>query len=701
MSFFSKNRPPSEKKEAKESVALRINVFFFSTFIIFCVIIVRLAVLQLVEGPNLREEEASRTTKNVPLAAMRGTIFAAAGEKIAYSTPVQSLYITLTREFTAKTTNEEGQTVLTPEADANSRGLASKLVQAFNAYGDPEDEPMTEEQVMESLDLNFRKYNGYTPRRIKVGLSDREVAYFMEHRDEYPGMVVVEENVRHYDSDTVAVQTVGYIKPFKSSNSLNIYKNILAAMRNDPNPGLTYKDDEFVGFDGLELQYQRELRGENGYQVTSINPQNMAERVEEIVAPEKGHDIWMTIDKNVQMKTEEAIMEQIDWLHSNRVQGKLHPNAVTGYAVAMEVDTGNVVAMASMPDYDTNVWTSGSISPEDWDNIVDNYQNGTITPYSAGQSGNGLQSVVFLGSTLKPLTVLIGLNEGFFTPSSTYRDIGYAEFGRKGFEARVRNASNHVYGLLDPAKAIEKSSNAFMIDMIGKRLYTKYQDKGIDVWDEYMKQFGLGVSTGSGLPKEFLGQINYTNIEAAGSVQAALVYASFGQQGSYTTLQLAQYTAMLANHGERLKPQLVSKITDSEGNIVKTFGREVLNTADFKEEHWNEVISGMKSSVSAFADFPYDFARKTGTSQQVAKGETRDNGVFIAFAPRQNPKLAVAVVIPEGGFGSNSAAPVARKIFDAYDWEYGLDGVPKKSLAGADAADAADGEAGDDTADGE
>jgi cell division protein FtsI/penicillin-binding protein 2 len=88
----------------------------------------------------------------------------------------------------------------------------------------------------------------------------------------------------------------------------------------------------------------------------------------------------------------------------------------------------------------------------------------------------------------------------------------------------------------------------------------------------------------------------------------------------------------------------------------------------------------MRSEVSAFSDFPYDFARKTGTSQQVAKGEIRDNGVFIAYAPRNNPKLAVAVVIPEGGFGSQSAAPVARKIFDAYDWEYGLDGVPKKSL---------------------
>jgi len=279
------------------------------------------------------------------------------------------------------------------------------------------------------------------------------------------------------------------------------------------------------------------------------------------------------------------------------------------------------------------------------------------------------------------LSVLIGLNEGLFSTSTFYSDNGVASFGKKGHETKVRNAGGHAYGGMDPARAIEKSSNAFMVDMVGKRLYDKYKSKGIDVWDRYMKEFGLGVSTGSGLPNEFLGQINYTNIKAAGSEQAALAYASFGQQGSYTTLQLAQYVTTLANSGERIKPQLVSKITDPDGKVVKQFSREVLNkVTDFDKSFWREVQGGMRSEVSAFSDFKYDFARKTGTSQQVAKGQIRDNGVFIAYAPRNNPKLAVAVIIPEGGFGSQSAAPVARKIFDAYDWEYGLDGVPKKNL---------------------
>jgi penicillin-binding protein 2 len=124
----------------------------------------------------------------------------------------------------------------------------------------------------------------------------------------------------------------------------------------------------------------------------------------------------------------------------------------------------------------------------------------------------------------------------------------------------------------------------------------------------------------------------------------------------------------------------VSKIRDADGNVVRTIKPKVLNVVDFPDAYWNEVIRGMNTKVAAFNGFPYDFARKTGTSEQWVKGKGMvDNGVFIAFAPRHNPKLAVAVVIPEGGFGATSAAPVARKILEAYDEVYGLDGAPRKT----------------------
>ncbi|UQZ34965.1 cell division protein FtsI [Paenibacillus sp. PK3_47] len=685
-------KPDSFHDEPKptQSLSLRINIFFFSTFIIFCIIIVRLAILQFVEGPTLSEVETSRDTKNVPLASIRGTIFAAAGEKLAYSTSVQTLYFSLTSDFLATSTDKETKiTSRTPEAVAKAETLAESLAADFAKYGAqvPPEEAMTKEAILKAMDLDSRVYSGFMLRPIKRGLTKEEVAYFMEHKDKYPNLTVIEEDERHYDPDTVATQTIGYIKPFKKSGSLNIYMNILAAMKRDGDPGLAYRDDEFVGFDGLELQYQRELRGRNGYLTVGVNAKNMSEGIEEVVPPVKGNNLWTTINKNIQLKTEQAILDQIKWVHSNPVQGKVHPDALTGYAVAMEVDTGNIVAMASMEDYDTNLWTSGVMPDEVWkeNNLEINNKNGTITPIASGRSGHNFESTVFLGSVIKPLTVLIGLNEGFITTHTPYTDTGSTTFGKEGYETTVRNSGSHAYGFFSsPAKAIEKSSNVFMIDMIGNKLYEKYGSKGVDVWDKYMKEFGLGAAPGSGLPGEHKGLINYFAEAKSGSAQSALVYASFGQQGRYTVLQLAQYASTLANQGVRIKPQLVSKITDQAGNTVKTFGREVLNEVKFDKAHWREVIKGMNTSVSAFEDFPYDFARKTGTSQQQytvkRTNYLADNGVFIAFAPRENPKLAVAVVIPEGGFGSNSAAPVARKIFDAYDWEYGLDGVPKKNI---------------------
>ncbi|GAA0136547.1 penicillin-binding protein 2 [Paenibacillus sp. YSY-4.3] len=646
---------------------IRLNVFFFSAFAIFTVIIVRLAILQFVEGPSLAEQGMELKVKDVPLPPIRGTIYAAGGEKLAYSRSVQSLYITLQKDYSQST--ERGR-----ENRPEAMELAKKLKAAFDAHGDASGESPAFDEIVEALDLEYRKASGFEPRLIKMGLNSREIAYFLERKEQFPGIEVLEESVRYYDQDQVAVQTVGYMRKYaNASTNLDFYKEIKAS--DDTDPALQYTEVENVGYDGLELYYQKELRGKNGFKKIAVNSRNMVKGIPELTAPQKGYDLHTTINKNVQLAAQQAITDQLNWLHGNRTAGKLHPDAKTGYAVAMEVETGNIVAMASMPDYDVNVWQSGGISAEDWKRIENNYQNGTITPISSGRSGHKFESTVYLGSTVKPLSVLIGLNEGLFSANASYNDKGIAYFG-KNDSSSVRNSGRFAYGPMDPAKAIYKSSNAFMVDMVGKKLYGKYKNEGIEVWDGYMKEFGLGVSTGVDLPREFYGMLDYR--DEGETPLARLVYSSFGQQAKYTPLQLAQYAATLASRGKRMEPHLVSKITDSKGNVVKVFEPKVLNEVNFKKEHWDKVIAGMKTDVSAFNGFPYDFARKTGTSEQTYKGSLIDNGVFIAFAPRKNPKLAVAVVVPEGGFGATSAAPIARKIFEAYDWEYGLDGAPKK-----------------------
>lgn len=243
------------------------------------------------------------------------------------------------------------------------------------------------------MDLDSKVYSGFMLRPIKRGLTNKEVAYFMEHKDKYPNLTVSEEDERHYDKDTVASQTIGYIKPFKKTD-MDIYRNIPWAMKMRATPVWLTGTMSSSGTTVLNSSIS-ELRGRNGYLMVGVNAQNIAEGIEKVVPPVKGNDLWTTINKNVQLKTEQAILDQIEWVHRNPVQGKVHPDAKTGYAVAMEVDTGNIVAMASMEDYDTNLWTKGTLPPSVWNELMLNYMNGTITPISSGRSGHNFESAVF------------------------------------------------------------------------------------------------------------------------------------------------------------------------------------------------------------------------------------------------------------------------------------------------------------------
>lgn len=626
----------------------RLNLFFFAAFVIFSILIFRLAFVQFVEGPELTYMETSRNTKDIPLAPVRGPIYDATGEvALAYSEPVQSLYVLLYEDYRNDERRQEAEE------------LAHDLAAVFKQFNPGDKEQPDAEEIIKRLDLKSQKAHGYTPRLVKSDLNTKEIAYFMEKKAEYPGAMVLEENIRKYDPDGVAVQVIGYTREFKGQQeNLKKYIEISKAEATERDPGLRYTQQEKVGVDGLEFQYQEELRGRSGYQSIDINSRNLPEGTMKQTPPEKGYSLVSTINKEIQMAAQEAITDELRRL----------PKAITGYAVAMEVDTGNVVAMASMPDYDPNDW--------DYDKIKFVFRNGTTESFPPNDAKpRRAESVVLLGSVIKPLSVLIGLKEGLFTAGQTYHDPGYAILGKDG--RQVRNSHSAYNGSITARKAIEKSSNAFMIDMVGKRLLSKYGSiKGVKVWDEHMKEFGLGVSTGIDLPNEYLGTLEYNNDEYE-SALTRLAFASFGQQAKYTTMQLAQYTTMLANKGKRMEPHLVKEIRDADGNVVKEIKPKVLNEVDFADAHWNEVHKGMVTKVSSFDGFPYDYARKTGTSEQGTGPNKKENGVFIAFAPRDNPKLAVAVVVPEGGFGSVSASPIARKIFDAYDEVYGLDGTPK------------------------
>lgn len=666
--------PQKRELANRRNFSFRLNLFFFITFALFSVLIVQLAILQFVEGPTLSAQGAQKGTRNVAMPPIRGNIYDSTGYPIAYSTSTQSLYYSIQPELKQS------------DAIEKAKEMAVELEKVFTKYGDPA-EAMTLDDIIRQMDLEFKQNYISTPRRIKSNLTKEEIAYLMENRSSFKGIDIMEESIRNYDKDTIAVQLVGYLKKYSGVRTTS---DFYAEKMNITDPTLKYLEEEDVGYGGLELMYQDVLRGKNGLKSYPVNNKEVIIGPMEITNPEKGADLYLTINKNVQLKTEAAITEHLKKIRTSTNSYERAEYAETGFAVAMEVDTGKVVAMASMPDYDPNIWSGGRISSEDYKNIGNVINNGTIsTVYgnyeTAEERNNHPSSILNLGSTIKPLSVLIGLNEGLFTPSTQYTDSGVFSFGREGYERHIRNSLNHVYGNIDGSEAIANSSNPFMAAMVGNKLYMRGSLDGkssIEIWDDYMKQFGLGVLTGSGLPNESKGIIDYFKEAESGSSQSALIFASFGQQGKYTTLQLAQYTAMLANRGKRIKPQFVSEIKDSEGNLIQGYTPEVLNTIDIKEEYWEEIEAGMSQVKSqGFEGVDYTYRRKTGTSEQDVAKRRAENAVFIAYAPADKPKLAVAVIIPDGGFGSYGASPIARKIFDAYDEEIGLYGVPKKKTA--------------------
>ncbi len=665
----SSNMNDMQKREAikRRQFAFRLNIFFFSVFLLFSILIVRLAILQFVEGTDIQAHRWDNEMSSMDIPPIRGNIYDYNGFPIAYSTSTQSLYYRYQLDQKKEDVIE----------------MAFQISRIIDEHRDEGTTRISPEDILKIMDVGFDLEGNHTtilnyyssPRRIKTNLSKSEMAYISEHRDVLKGIEIVEESVRNYAEERIAVQLVGYLRQF--STARNQSQSYLDFYRNREFTG-AYLDIETVGFDGLEFMYQEQLRGINGSKSFPVNALGQIAGKIEVINPTKGNNLYLTIDKNVQLKTEKAIKEHLEFMKSEDA-GKtfsMGEKATTGYAVAMEVETGKVMAMASFPDYDPNIWTGG-VSQAIYDENVYFIKNGTISEAypnypDYAERAKHPTSLVPIGSSIKPLTVLLGLREQLITPQNTYQDTGVFYFGRDNL-ARIRNSNSTAHGKINALEAIRRSSNTFMSAMIGNPLYLREGNNGINIWDQYMESFGLGVLTGSGLPNEIRGTKEYMNLERAGSAQSALVFASWGQQGRYTALQLAQFTTMLANKGKRLQPLFVDRITTAQGETIETYEPVILGEDFFDPNHWVLVHDSMKLvNKQGFDDFPYTIASKTGTSQQDVAGGRIENAIFIAFAPAENPKLAVAVIVPEGGFGGFGAAPIARKIFDAYDEVFGL-----------------------------
>jgi penicillin-binding protein 2 len=636
--------------------AQRLQSLWLIVVLLFVILTLRLSWIQIGAGEKYNQLAVENNFKQIPVVAPRGKMYDRSGKLLVGN---QSLYSAI---------------YLEPDSsDKEKMSTAKHLAQTLHM-------PLTD--VLNAMDIGLdvhgkhvmRHQPPYYPKKIKDRLTPEEVVKISENPDLFPGVNIFTEPLRQYRNDTFAVQTIGYVRPFAGAKvTMDKYKQAA----NKPNQS-DYVDWEQVGVDGLEYSYQDELRGKNGYRLVRVNSTGKLVDVLKEVEPKPGNNLYLTLDEQMQLGAEQFIANELRQLRTTN-GSKRAPYAKNAYAVAMEVKTGKIRAMVSYPDYDPNIWND-RVTPKDYRNLSYVIRNGTIreAPYDARDSSHPEKeyayhplSVLPCGSTFKPLMVTMALSKGLISPETVWRDA--VSFYYAKATPPIHNSGGHDYGYLTPEKALQKSSNTFMA-WLGTLWFKRDGMKAIQEFRDFTHQFGLGVKTGVPLPGEQDGSEDYLLTAKNYSGLGAMALASFGQAQRYTTMQLAQYAATLANKGVRLQPQLVDKIVNPNTHKTKVIEPKVLNKVNIKPEYYNTVLKGMidvthsgGTAAGLFDDLPFEVAAKTGTSEQDIPGRGRvDNSVFIAFAPAKDPQIAVAVVVPEGGFGATAAGPIAKYLITSY-----------------------------------
>ncbi len=479
---------------------------------------------------------------------------------------------------------------------------------------------------------------------IRTRLSDEEVARFAVNRYLFPGVEVKARLFRQYPLGTMASHVLGYI------NRIN--KADLAAIE-EKEQGANYKGTDHIGKTGLEQKYEFQLHGEAGYEEVEIDAGGRAVRSLARTAPVSGNDLTLTLDTRLQEITEKAFGDR------------------RGALVAIEPSTGGILALVSTPTFDPNLFVDG-IRTEDWDQL-----NNSPDRPMVNRALNGAYPP---GSTFKPFMALAALELGKRTPGQSIFDPGFFVFGGHTFRDDKKGGHGHV----DMYHSIVHSCDTYY--------YMLANDMGIDNIARFMGQLGLGSRTGVDIEGESEGVLpsqewkkrRFRRPEQQKWFAGETISIGIGQgYNAYTPIQLAQAMAAIANNGVMYRPHLVKYITDSKTGEKTMIEPEPLRTLPWKPQNIEIIKKAMigvnkeGTGARAFAGAEYVSGGKTGTAQVFSlKGgdyrasrlrqELRDHALFIAFAPAEQPKIALAVLVENGGFGAQSAAPIARMVLDYY-----------------------------------
>ena len=584
----------------------------------FMVLLGRFIFLQVVMQSHYQTLAESNRISIVPAVPNRGVITDRNGVILAQSYSAYTLEVTPSKVRNLDDTIEQLSTLV--EITPRDRKRFRKL--------------LDESKNFESMPLRTR-------------LTDEEVSRFAVNRYRFPGVEIKARLFRQYPYGEVASHVIGYIGRINDDDLERIEQR---------NETANYKGSDYIGKVGIELSYESELHGTTGLEEVEVDAGGRAVRVISRTPPISGNNLKLSLDIKLQKIAEDAFGEK------------------RGALVALDPNTGEVLAFVSKPGYDPNLFVEG-IDPQNWD-LLNNSPDKPLL-------NRPLRGAYPPGSTFKPFMALTALTLGKRTPQQSISDPGF--FVLAGGH-RFNDDKVGGHGRVDMYKSIVVSCDTYY--------YQLASELEIDDLAGVMRQFGFGQKTGIDIEGELTGVLpsrewkrrrfagNQFREEHRKWYLGDNISVGIGQgYNAYTPLQLAHATATIATSGQSYKPHLVKSVHNTRTGGVTEISTQPTHQIPIRPEHWEIVRHAMVgvnkegTGARAFAGAPYIAGGKTGTSQVYSlKGEKydakkiaerlRDHAWFIAYAPADKPKIALAVLVENGGFGAMAAAPIARQVID-------------------------------------
>ncbi len=594
---------------------LRLGFTAFVVLTLFGVLIARFSYLQVKQYNHYQTLAENNRISLVPIVPNRGLIIDKNGVVLAHNFFVYTLEITPSKEDDLEATITEVSKLV--EISALDRKRFNKLRE--------------ESRNFESVP-------------IRTHLNEVEAASFAVNHYRFPGVEIKSRLFRHYPLGKLGAHVVGYIGRINDKDLSGLEKS--GALSN-------YKGSDHVGKSGIEQFYEPYLHGTTGFQQVEIDADGRAVRVLSSTAPIPGNNIVLSIDSKMQEIAEAAFGDH------------------RGALVAINPKTGAVLAYVSQPTFDPNLFVDG-IDVENWKLLNESLDKPLIN--------RPIRGIYPPGSTFKPFVAMAGLENDKRVPPFSIHDVGYFTLANSTHHYRDWKPSGH--GMVDMQRAITISCDTFF--------YGLALELGIEKLTDFVRHFGFGEKSGIDIQGEIGGLLPTPDWKMRRYkqpwYQGETVITGIGQGYTLVTpMQLAQATAILANDGVAMKPHLVTQIQKAITGEAQIISNVVQDKVALSPENIAIVKRGMidvtlpgGTAASVGANAPYAIAAKTGTAQVIGIKQNekynassinerhRDHALFIAYAPADDPKIAMAIIVENGQHGGSTAGPIARKVMDYY-----------------------------------